>query len=147
MSRRGASAYGVERDRLAPSVGRLFYGLDPAQIYVGDALDVVHQLVDIDIVSSFSLAHHFILAHNSNRAAELVRAMEDRTNLGFFFEMGHGGEAWYRGGPLSSWSNAFIEQWLAAVAQRSSVIALGTDGDGFGRNTGQFGRQLFAVWK
>ena len=99
MSERGFSGNGIERDPLAPRLGAAVYGLDPTRISVGDAVGFLRAAADDgrtwDVVSCFSLLHHFVLGRGSTSAEDLVRLLDAATGRVLFLDTGQEHEAWF----------------------------------------------------
>src|SRR5205807_1149221 len=81
MGRAGYDARGIERDPLGPRLGNVVYGLEERLIRVGDAENLLPDEARADVVSCFSLLHHFVLGRASVDAAELVRLLDRVTPL------------------------------------------------------------------
>ena len=74
MAERGMAAEGIERDPLGATLGRLVYGVDPDRIRIGDVVDVLRGTRESwDVVSCFSLLHHFVLGRGACDEVELIR--------------------------------------------------------------------------
>ena len=110
MSTAGYDARGIERDPLGPRLGNVVYGLAERAIRVGDAERLLLDEPRADVVSCFSLLHHFVLGRASVDAAELVRLLDRVTGRVLFFDTGEGHEAWFR---------ESLAGWDAATSPRS----------------------------
>ena len=80
MSERGYDAYGLERDPLARPLGRAAFGVDPSQVMIGDAVELLSRSDrQWDVVSCLSLLHHFALGRGSVGAEEFARLLDKVT--------------------------------------------------------------------
>lgn len=141
MASAGFRAEGVEADPTALSIGQVMYGLKEEQLHVADAVNFLRSHDrEYDVVSCFSLAHHFLLRRRNATAEELLRLLDSRTRRVLFFDMGEEHEY----GTLKGWNPDFIQQWLKENTTFSRIVPLGKDQDGVPPNVGAFGRTLFA---
>lgn len=138
----GYDARGIELEPVAPTIGRTAYGLDPARIAVGDSVVLLEEEQTADIVSCFSLAHHFVLGRGSCSAEELVGLLARRTRRVMFFDMGQDHEAWFKHS-LSGWNADRVRAWLLRHTDFDDVIALGVDQDSRPPYERNYGRTLF----
>ncbi len=147
MSRRGFAARGIERDPLAPRLGAAVYGLDPGQISVGDAVeflrDAERRSERWDVVSCFSLLHHFVLGRASTSAEDLVRLLDAATARVLFLDTGQEHEAWFAH-TLAGWDTARVGDFLREHSTFDLVLDLGADQDDVPPYAGNYGRHLFA---
>ena len=143
MSKAGYQAEGVESDPIAISVGNLVYGLKPGQVHRSDAVGFLraHQ-GQRDVVSCFSLAHHYILNRRNASVEELLHLLDSATRRVMFFDMGQSHE--YPGGKLEGWDPDRIHRWLEANTTFARIVRLGPDEDAVPPNQHNFGRMLFA---
>lgn len=141
----GLQVTGVERDPLAPALGASVYGLPPRSVLTADAVDVLRTAPERawDVVSCFSLLHHFVLGRGSVEPEELVRLLSRATGRVLFLDTGQEHEAWFRTS-LRGWDTARIATFLAEHGDFDLVEDLGPDQDGSGRYAGNYGRHLFA---
>ncbi len=137
-------ATGVEIDTAARKIGLYFYGLLEHQI-IRD--EIVHFLSNnprrYDVVSCFSVMHHFVMGHGRISADELLRLLCKTTARVLFFEMGDENESWFTE-KLAGWNPATIANWLREVGTFREVIPLGTDQDRVAPYEDQYARTLFA---
>ncbi len=144
MGKRGFAARGLEMDPLALELGPLVYGIDAAQITVGDCVALLgDQDQTADIVSCFSVLHHFVMGRGTSSAKELMRLLAARTGRVLFLDTGQAHESWFRW-TLPEWDPAYIASWIKVNSDFSRVEAIGVDTDGTGAFSGKFGRTLFA---
>lgn len=145
MREAGLQVTGVERDPLAPVLGASAYGLPPGSVLTGDAVDVLRAAPERswDVVSCFSLLHHFVLGRGSVEPEELVRLLSRATGRVLFLDTGQEHEAWFRSS-LQGWDTARVAAFLAEHGDFDLVEDLGADRDGTGRYAGNYGRHLFA---
>lgn len=147
MSERGFAAYGVERDPLAPRLGAAVYGLDPDRIHVGDAVEFLRDAETAgrswDVVSCFSLLHHFVLGRGSATAEELMRLLDQAARRVLFLDTGQEHEAWFARS-LAGWDAEHIAAFLREHTTFDEVVDLGPDQDAVGSYADNYGRHLFA---
>jgi O-antigen/teichoic acid export membrane protein len=147
MGERGFAAYGVERDPLAPRLGAAVYGLDPGRIHVGDAVEFLREAESSgrrwDVVSCFSLLHHFVLGRGSTTAEELVRLLDQAAGRVLFLDTGQEHEAWFAHS-LKGWNADSIAAFLREHTTFDEVVDLGPDQDAVGPYADNYGRHLFA---
>jgi len=144
MQRAGFEANGIERDPLGPVVSQHVFQLDPDCIAVGDAVELLRaDARRYDVVSCFSLLHHFVLGRGSASAEELAGLLDATTAKVLFLDTGQEHEEWFRT-TLAGWSAGHVERWLAANTTFREIVRLGPDEDAVGRYAGNYGRMLFA---
>jgi O-antigen/teichoic acid export membrane protein len=147
MGERGFTSYGVERDPLAPRLGAAVYGLDPSRIHVGDAVEFLREAEATgrrwDVVSCFSLLHHFVLGRGSTTAEELVRLLDRAAARVLFLDTGQEHEAWFAHS-LKGWNAEHIAAFLREHTTFDEVVDLGPDHDAVGPYADNYGRHLFA---
>lgn len=140
----GFRAEGIERDPLAPTLGAAVYGLDPAQVHTGDAPGFLADSGRTwDVVSCFSLLHHFVLGRGTTSAEELMRRLDRATGRVLFLDTGQGHEAWFRDS-LPDWDPARVAAFLTEHGTFDRVIDLGPDQDAVAPYRDNYGRHLFA---
>ncbi len=143
MAKAGFRAAGVERDPIAILVGKTMYGLQPEQLHRSDSVTFLRGLKDqYDVVSCFSLVHHYFLNHLNVSPEELLRLLDLATRQVLFFDMGQGHE--YPGGPLEGWDADRVHRWLETNTTFNRIVRLGPDEDAVPPNQNAFGRMLFA---
>lgn len=143
MQKAGFQAEGLERDPLAISVGKVMYGLKPEDFHRADSVTFLRALHDkYDVLSCFSLAHHFILNRMNASAEELLGLLDSATRRVMFFDMGQSHE--YPGEKLAGWNPDRIHHWLEANTTFTRIVRLGEDEDAVPPNQNSFGRMLFA---
>jgi hypothetical protein len=144
MAELGLDAAGIERDPLAPELGRLVYGLDPSRITVGDAVPLLRDTSRRwDVVSCFSLLHHFVLGRGECSAPELVRLLDRVTGRVLFLDTGQENERWFRSS-LRGWNPSYIHDFLATHTTFDEIVDLGPDLDAVPPYEQNYGRHLFA---
>jgi hypothetical protein len=143
MSQAGFNARGIERDPLGPRVGNIVYGLSERAIRVGDAEQLLLDEPRTDVVSCFSLLHHFVLGRASIDAAELVRLLDRVTRRVLFLDTGEGHEAWFRES-LAEWDAAKVASFLREHGTFDEIVDLGPDCDAIPPYEKNYGRHLFA---
>lgn len=143
FTKKGAHAVGIERDPLAPAMGELAYGLERRQFIIGSAEDLIKTVDCFDVVSCFSLVHH-IWIQSPETATEFIADLWQKTSSVLFLDSGTDKERWLRG--LGAPNEADITGVLESL-EGGEVRLLGRDNDGGGKNAGNYGRQLYAVFK
>ncbi len=144
MSQVGHEVRGVERDPLAPTLGAAVYGLDPSCVTTADAVDFLRdQPRTYDVVSCFSLLHHFALGRASVSAECLVRLLDDVTGRVLFLDTGQAHEAWFADS-LPEWDTDHVRDFLVRHTSFDRVIDLGPDDDAVAPYSHNYGRHLFA---
>jgi hypothetical protein len=141
----GLQVSGVERDPLAPVLGAAAYALPPGTVTTGDAVDFLAAAPERawDVVSCFSLLHHFVLGRGPVGPEELVRLLSRATGRVLFLDTGEEHEDWFRTS-LRGWDATAIAGFLAEHGDFDLVEDLGADRDGTGPYAGNYGRHLFA---
>ena len=110
----------------ASSAPAIYETLDPEQILTADAVDFLRDDTGPwDVVSCFSLLHHFVLGRGSVDAVELFRLLDRATGRVLFLDTGQGHEAWFRKS-LSSWDADYVGEFLERHGTFDQVIDLGS---------------------
>jgi hypothetical protein len=143
MRERGHLAYGVELDPRAVEFGNLVYSLPSDAVVVGDVVDYLQGPRSFDVISCFSLMHHFALGRGSVTAEELLDLIDRACERVLFFDTGQATERWFSD-LLPDWTPDYIAKWLLTNSTFTTVHTLGTDADGVGKYAGNYGRTLFA---
>jgi protoporphyrinogen oxidase len=144
MHERGYDARGIDQDPLSRTLAPLIYQLDPARLAIGDAAALLRaQNSTVDVVSCFSMLHHFVLGRGSCSAQELIALLDKVTGDVLFLDTGQSHEAWFRL-VLPEWTTQYIQHWILENTSFTSVRALGADHDDVAPFAHQYGRTLFA---
>lgn len=144
MASLGYGAEGIERDPQGAVLGKVVYGLDPGRIHIGDAETVLRRTSkQWDVVSCFSLLHHFVLGRGSCDAAELVRRLDQATGRVLFLDTGQEHERWFRSS-LRGWDSEHVATFLREHATFDEIVDLGPDEDAVAPYDANYGRHLFA---
>jgi hypothetical protein len=145
MTRLGFTATGLERDPLARRLGPAIYDtLQPEQIVTGDAVEFLSgDAGPWDVVSCFSLLHHFVLGRGSVDEVELFRLLDRATGRVLFIDTGQSHEAWFRKS-LAGWDADYVGEFLERHGTFDRVIDLGPDQDDVPPYEENYGRNLFA---
>jgi len=145
MTRLGFTATGIERDPLARRLGPAIYEtLEPEQIMTGDAVEFLRgDRGPWDVVSCFSLLHHFVLGRGSVDEVTLLRLLDRATSRVLFIDTGQGHEAWFRKS-LAGWDADHVGEFLERHGTFDRVIDLGPDHDDVPPYEENYGRHLFA---
>jgi hypothetical protein len=147
MSKQGYEAFGVDRDAAAVAVGSAVYGLDASVITVDDVVEFLSKKNQrYDVVSCFSILHHFVLGKGSISPSDFMRFVDAITGTVLFFDTGEAHEGWFKD-TLRDWTPEHIAGWLRENTSFASIKILGTDQDSKGKYRGQYGRHLFACWR
>jgi len=96
-----------------------------------------------DVVSCFSMLHHFVLGRASCSAEELIALLDDVTGDVLFLDTGECHESWFKL-VLPEWTPGYTRQWILENTSFNSVRILGTDRDDVHPFEGKYGRTLFA---
>jgi hypothetical protein len=153
MRAEGAAAEGIERDPSAAALGRAAYGLPEDCIHIGNAEELLlgtapgsggtPQRRQWDVVSCFSLLHHFVLGRGDISAEELVRRIDKVTGRVLFLDTGQEHEAWFATS-LAGWDTAKVATFLREHTSFDEIVDLGPDADAVGAYADNYGRHLFA---
>ncbi|WP_163511449.1 ParB N-terminal domain-containing protein [Fodinicola acaciae] len=143
MSAVGFVAEGIEKDPLAVPLGTAIYRLQPGMVHSGQCEEFLRGGRVWDVVSCFSLLHHFVLGRGSVSAEELVKLLDAATGSVLFLDMGQEHEDWF-GTSLAGWDAERIRAFLAEHGTFDEIVDLGPDSDGVGAYAGNYGRHLFA---
>ncbi|GKS58305.1 hypothetical protein YTPLAS18_18320 [Nitrospira sp.] len=140
----GFCAQGVEIDWAACKIGEKVYGLERKQIMQSDAVEFLRTSNrSYDVVSCFSLLHHFVMGSAYVSAQEMMRLLDDKTRYVLFLDMGQDHEEWFRD-RLRGWNSDFIEEWLKKNTSFKTIHRLGADSDNVPPFENNYGRTLFA---
>lgn len=144
MSRQGFTARGIEMDPFAIRVGEVAYGLAAGQVERGE-LSAWLQTVSrpIEIVSCFSVLHHFLMGNGPVPAEEFIRLIDRATGRVLFIDTGEEHEAWFSRA-LAGWNAEKIARWLKEHTRFQTVTPLGRDQDNRPPYADNYGRMLFA---
>ena len=144
MERAGFEAFGIEYDPLAVPLGRAVYRLRDGQIATGDATELLATCDRTwDVVTCFSLLHHFVIEWRSVSPETLLKLLDKATDKVLFIDVGQEHEEWLRKS-MSGWNPAFISEFLQRNTTFDEVIDLGPDDDARPPYAANYGRHLFA---
>lgn len=144
MRSAGFDAEGMERDPMGAELGELVYGLPASRVQTGDAVDLLQQADRRwDVVSCFSLLHHFGLGRASVGPEDLLRLLDRVTGRVLFLDTGQSHERWFRD-HLPGWDDDGVEKLVRSATTFDEILPLGRDSDGVGTFAGNYGRMLFA---
>lgn len=147
MAKLGYEASGIDRDAAAISLGQIVFGLDKEQVNIGDiGRFLASRERPYDIVSCFSILHHYVLGRNSISAADLIHLIDNVTRSVLFLDMGEEHEAWFAT-LLAGWNADSIRKWLLENTTFNRVEVLGRDQDARGIYRTQYRRHLFACYR
>jgi len=140
----GFDGYGIEIDPMAPGLAQAAYGLDPARIATGDAVEFLRSAKSPwDVTSCFSVLHHFVLGRGSCGPDQFMKLLDDATGKVLFIDTGQDCEAWFEQS-LPGWNPEFIRDYLIKNTTFRDVIDLGPDEDRIVPFHHNYGRHLFA---
>jgi hypothetical protein len=143
----GFDAYGVEIDWAAIEIGRRVYGLKPEQVTRSEAVRwLENNQESYDVVSCFSLLHHFILNRASVSAEEMLKMIDRATRKVLFLDMGQEHEEWFKES-LAGWNPDRIERWLKENSTFTKIYRLGTDRDNVPPFADNYARTMFACMR
>jgi hypothetical protein len=144
LRKAGFTAGGIERDPLAVPLGRAVYGLPEGMISTGDCVELLGAADRRwDVVSCFSLLHHFVLGRGSVGHEELIRLLDEVTGEVLFFDTGQENEAWFKSS-LRGWNPGSIAGFLRDNTSFDEIVNLGPDDDARPPYADNYGRHLFA---
>ncbi|GAA3127935.1 hypothetical protein GCM10010466_18400 [Planomonospora alba] len=144
MGRLGMDAHGIERDPLAVPLGQAVYGLPAGAIETGDCVEILSRTDRTwDVVSCFSLLHHFVLGRGSVGPEELLRLLDRVTGRVLFLDTGQENEAWFKTS-LAGWNPPMIADYLKRNTTFSRIVDLGPDDDAVPPYADNYRRHLFA---
>ncbi|MFI6518301.1 ParB N-terminal domain-containing protein [Spirillospora sp. NPDC050679] len=145
MGEAGFDAEGIERDPLAVPLGRAVYGLPEGAISTGDAVEFLRgrPARAWDVVSCFSLLHHFVLGRGSVDEVELIKLLDRATARVLFFDTGQDNETWFAES-LRGWSPERIAAFLREHTSFDEIVDLGPDEDAVPPYQDNYRRHLFA---
>lgn len=148
MGALGYQASGIDRDKAAVAVGTIVYGVNPAQITVGDMIEFLSRAGQrFDVVSCFSVLHHFLLGRGgATSPLDFIRLVDSITGSVLFFDTGEAHEDWFKES-LKEWNAEYIANWLRENTSFKTVEMLGVDSDNVGIYRTQYGRHLFACYR
>ena len=110
----------------------------------GDAVEFLRgDTGPYDVVSCFSLLHHFALGRGSVDEVALFRLLDRATGRVLFLDTGQAHEAWFRKS-LPEWNADYVREFLEQYGTFDRVIDLGPDQDAVPPYEDNYGRHLFA---
>jgi hypothetical protein len=140
----GYECEGIELDPLARPLGEAAYGLRPSQITTGDCTEVMQNASrQWDVVSCFSLLHHFVLGKADATPMQLMELLDKVTGRVLFLDSGQGHEAWFAQ-TMPDWTAEKLKQFIEDTTQFTRVADLGADVDAVPPYHDNYGRHLFA---
>lgn len=143
MAKRGFEASGVDRDAAALVVGRAVYGLHDSALRASDIVKFLEEPKrQHDVVSCFSVLHHFVLGKMHLSPAEFIRRVDAVTGKALFVDTAECHEGWFSK-QLASWNAEYIGQWLKEHTTFTCIEILGKDSDNVGSYRDQYQRHLF----
>ncbi|MGI8626449.1 MAG: hypothetical protein ACR2J5_07755, partial [Geodermatophilaceae bacterium] len=144
MGELGYRAEGMERDPLGATLGQAAYCVEPEWILIGDCVELLGSAGrQWDVVSCFSLLHHFALGRASVGPEELLRLLDSVTGRVLFLDTGQEHEAWFAES-LLGWDADYIAKVLRENTTFDEIIDLGPDLDAVPPHQDNYGRNLFA---
>ncbi len=144
FAKAGFDAHGVDEDPAAIEVGRRIYGIAEGATKAAQIpLPVENGSMPFDVVSLFSVLHHFILGRGPCTAENLIQSIDKITKRVLFIDSGQAHEAWHQES-LREWDANKLQNWLGDNTSFSRIVRLGTDLDNVGPFRENYGRTLFA---
>ncbi len=144
LAKHGYETNGMERDPLAVPLGKAAYGLPDGAIQVGDCVELLRSAGRTwDVVSCFSLLHHFVLGRGSVNEVELVKLLDSVTGRVLFLDTGQDHEEWFAES-LKGWDTEHVAAFLREHTTFDEIIDLGPDVDAVPPHDRNYGRHLFA---
>ncbi len=147
MSELGFLSYGVDRDPFGMEIGFKVYGLNRENFILSDIALALERLVNdgknYDVVSMFSVLHHFVLGKSSCTAENLIKMIDKITGKVLFIDTGQEHESAFAGA-LDGWNVEFIQKWIKSNSSFTEVIPLGDDEDNREPFKGYYKRTTFA---
>lgn len=144
----GLRSEGVELDPRSKQLAALAYGLTESELHTASAEDWLaiagEERRTWDVVTCFSLHHHFVLGRGSVSADELLGRLRGVTSRVLVFDTGQDHEQWFQES-LAGWSSTRVAAALRA-AGFATVVDLGPDSDSAGRFASNYGRTTFACF-
>jgi len=147
MGELGFNAFGVERDIYSNKIGVLKYGISKEQIHETDIFSFLSSRSDrYDVVSLFSILHHFLLKNGACSAEELIYMVSSICRGFLFIDTGQNHEHWFSQS-LPEWDDGRIVEFLKTNTNFRNVIKLGSDKDNRGPHKFNYGRSLFVCFR
>lgn len=147
MWKLGFDSHGVERDPIAASVGPIVYQTPKDCIIRSDITRFLRETSErFDVVSFFSVLHHFAMGAGHMSAEEVIKLADKLTGRILFFDTGQAHEIWHRE-KLPDWTADFVEQWLREHTTFRVIEKLGPDEDAVPPFAQSYGRMLFACYR
>jgi SAM-dependent methyltransferase len=144
MEKAGYDATGVERDPFALRVGQMVYRLRENQLVRSGIEDFLEKNKQVwDVVSCFSVLHHFVLGRGSIDAKDLVIGLDRITRSVLFLDSGTEDEEWFSQN-LRGFGEQHIEEFVLRVTSFKWCVKLGRDGDRVGKFANNYRRMVFA---
>lgn len=141
----GVTAHGVEIDPAALRVGRVLYANTDRDVTCADAVAFLRGVATpYDIVTCFSLAHHFVLGRGPCSGEDLLKLLDRACGAVLFFDTGQEHERWFRE-KLRGWDEAKVREWLTQNTTFREIVRLGVDSDDAGVTADNYRRTLFAL--
>lgn len=140
----GFKSFGVDRDPFSLKIANEIYGVNQKQLFRSDIVDwLTNESKTYNVVSCYSVAHHFALGRSAISCEELFKLLDGITKDVLFFDTGESHENWFKDS-LSGWDVNYIVDFVKSQTTFRDVIPLGKDSDDVGVFSGNYGRTLFA---
>lgn len=148
MEKLGFDAFGVDRDPSGRKIGLNAYGLREEQLYKADIVEKCREFEarSFDVVSCYSVLHHFALKRSYISAEELLSLLDSITNKVLFMDTGQSHERWFSN-VLPEWDDDHIVKWITDNSSFQHVEKIGVDKDAVGNYKNNYGRSLFACYR
>ena len=125
-------------------IAELVYGVKSNTLIRDDILHfLANQRVPYDVVTCFSVIHHFALGLGAIGPEEFVSMLDRVTGSVLFFDTGQSHEAWFKNS-LRVWDTAYIIEFIKKYTTFTKIDVLGVDTDNVGPYADNYARTLFA---
>ena len=112
MTKLGFDAWGVDRDSAAVSLGPELYGISPERLIVENLATYLDKNERVyDVISCFSVLHHFVLGNGPISAETLMKRIDRTTGKVLFLDSGQNHELWFKHS-LTQWTPDYIAEWI-----------------------------------
>jgi len=144
MSEAGYDSLGIELDVHSIRLGQWVYGLNESSVKRSNIATFFKENDNkFDVVSNFSVLHHFVMGRGGLRPEEYIQHLDKMTRKVLFIETGQGHEDWFKE-TLHGWDVDFIQKWILSNTSFNEVIPLGKDSDNIGKFRNNYSRTMFA---
>lgn len=148
LVRSGYNTLGIEIDRVAISLGNIFYKNTLNRITHGSitSLLINDQQQKFDIVLCLSIMHHCLTRRFSLDILSFAKGLDKITSHCLLLEMATESEKWFSN-LLKGWNQETIIEFMLENTSFSECANLGYDSDSCGQFSGNFNRPMLAFFK